>query len=308
MIQGVRVKFLLAAVLLLAMIGCGGSSSPSSSSNATVSNWQFSLVQEWPRPETALGVSGFLKLTGSGVTGSVNVPPSSQNGKCAGTAAVTGTISQSNVTLSLNEGGTVTNLTGTMSSDGKSMTGSYSGLGGGCFTVPTTGTWTAVQVPPLTGNFTGQITQSFYMALLTGAQPPAPVTVSGSLSQGTNDGAASNATLTGIINAESYPCFRTVSVTGTITGQNVYLTVYSYTGAPIGTIGLPPSTAGGGGAPATVVADASGVSLVGSGPGTSGLALGELSSAQGAFGPCPALNSTAGPVPADSAAITLTLQ
>ena len=173
----------LLATTFLSFAGCGGSSS-SSSSSVNTNNWQFSLIQEEPRPQTTLPVTGFLNQSKSAISGSMVVPTSTQNGKCGGVAIVDGTIDGHNVAINLNEGGTIINLTGSLSSDGKSMTGSYSGIGGGCFTAPTTGTWSAEQVPPLNGNFTGTLSNSTYMTLLTGIQPPAPINATGHLTQG----------------------------------------------------------------------------------------------------------------------------
>lgn len=222
--------------------------------------------------------------------------PSSQNLKCGGVGVLSGAVDGQTVTLAINEGGTTINLSGTLSSDGKSMSGNFAGLNGGCYTSPTSGTWTASLIPPITGSFTGTITNSLYMTLLTGANPPAPIAVSGMLTQVGGTG-SSNASVTGTITAVDYPCFRTASVSGTISGQNVYLLVFGFDGQQIGEIGAPPS------APATVVVQSTGVSLVGANPGTSGLALGGTS-VTGSFGPCPAIVTTQGSVPYDQAAFT----
>lgn len=288
-------------ILALTLVSCGGSGSSSSPQSGPLSgNWQITLTQEYPRPQVLLSVSGFLSQSASAVTGSLQVPQSSQNGHCAGVAALTGAVSGQTANFVIDNGGAELNLTGTVSSDQKSISGSYSGQAGGCFTTPTTGTWMASLIPPLNGNFTGTLTSSSYMALLTGQSPPAPVAVVGSFTQ-TGGAGSSNATLTGTIQASGYPCFRTASFSGTISGANVYLQVFGYDSTLLGTIGLPP------GAPATVVVDSQGgVSLVGSGPGTSGLALGAVAAGK-TFGPCPPLQTSNGSVPNDAAAISLSL-
>jgi hypothetical protein len=300
-------SLLALCLVLLGVMRCGGGSAPIASGGPLAGNWQLNLKQEFPRPPStnAVSASGFLSQTGSTVTGSVQVPPSPQNNKCAGVGTVTGTVSGQNTTLVINNGGTELNLIGTLSSDEKSMTGSYTGPGGGCFTTPTSGTWTASLIPPLSGNFTGTITGSNYMSILTGTNTGnvAPIPVSGTLMQVGGPG-SSNATLTGTISATGYPCFTNATFTGTISGANVYLLVFGFNSQQIGTVGVPPTTSSTG-TPATVVVDQNSVSLVGS-----TYALGQPNGPGGnPFGPCPPITNPAGgaSVPNDSATITLTL-
>jgi hypothetical protein len=256
--------------LLLTLTACGGgtSSASSASSGPLAGNWQMVLLQE---NQTSLSISGFLAETNDTLTGSVQVPTLGNQNRCGGVSPLTGTVNGQNVTFSVNEFGTTVTFTGTISSDNKSMSGDFQGLGGACLTQPTTGTWNAFLIPPLNGNFSGTI-NSAYMELLQGLQSPVPVAVSGSFSQSANAG-ASNASLSGTITAVGYPCFTTVSVAGTISGQNVYLQIYNYNGEQIGTLGALA-------APATVVVGTSGLSLVDA--SSSGLLL-ESSTP----GPCP---------------------
>jgi hypothetical protein len=273
------------AVLLLVMAACGKGSTPPPTSGPLTGNWQLDLLQEEPRPQNSLSVSGFLVQAENALTGSVQVPPVAGQHNCGGIASVTGTVSGQSVTLSVNEGGTTLNLTGTLSSDGKSMSGDYQGPGGGCFTVPTTGTFNSFLIPPLNGNFTGTISNSTYMTLVTGASPAAPIAVSGAITQSTNAD-ASNATLTGTITAVDYPCFSTALLSGTISGQNVYLNIFGYNGVQIGTLGQSSGAAGVPGSPATVVVGSSGISLVDT--SNVGLFLG-ANTGTGTVGPCPGL-------------------
>jgi hypothetical protein len=285
---------LLAA--LLTLIACGGTSSTSSAASGPLAgNWQMVLLP-YPQTNGSLSVSGFLAETNNTLTGSVQVPPLGQNDRCGGVASLTGTVSGQNVTFSVDEFGTTVNFTGTISSDNVSMSGDFQGMGGACQTTPTTGTWNAFLIPSLTGNFTGTI-NSTYMELLQGLQNPVPVAVSGSLSQGTNAG-TSNATLTGTITAVGYPCFTTASLTGTISGQNVYLQIYDYNGEQIGRIGTPSSSENGSGAaPATVVVDSTGFSLLDTDP--DGLFLGINTP-----GPCPPISP--GPLTIDNGPVAFT--
>jgi hypothetical protein len=252
-------------------------------SSGLTGNWQLDLLQEEPRPQTPLSVSGFVVDSNNALTGSVEVPAVAGQHNCGGIGSLTGTVSGQNVTIAVNEGGTTLNFTGSISADGKSMSGDYQGPGGGCYTTSTTGTWNAFLIPPLSGNFTGTI-ESSYMQILQAASTPVPVTVSGSITQSTNAGTG-NATLTGTISAVGYPCFSAASLSGTISGQNVYLNIFGYNGVQIGTLGQP-GTVGAAGSPATVVVQSGKVSLVDT--NNTGLFLGAFTGT-GTVGPCPPL-------------------
>ncbi len=296
------VAALFLAFVLFLVSSCGGGGSSSSQNGPLSGNWQLAFQQEFPHPPITFPVSGFLLQSKNSVTGSFVVP-----GDCSGAGPVTGTLSGQSVTLTINEGGSTLTLTGQVSSDNKSMAGSYAGVGGGCGATSTTGTWSAILVPPLTGNFTGTISNSTYMELVTGVTPPAPIMVSGTMTQSSNIG-ASNASLSGTITATTYPCFYTASLTGTITGQNVDLTVYGL-GPQIGYIGQNPTS--GLGTPAMVTADAgSALSLTATNTGNGdGLELGILTEGVSS-GPCPqVLDGTLGiEIENDSADVSLTFQ
>ena len=293
------------ALLLLLSASCGGGSGSGSSSNAPdgplSGNWQLNLVQNYPAPQTLLSVSGFLVESSSGLTGSVQGPTIiSPNGKrdCGGVGPVVGTITGQSVTFSLSPGGTVFDFTGSISSDNTTMSGSYQALGGACFTKPTSGSWSASLIPPLNGTFAGTLSNSEYMTLLTGVSPPAPIAVSGTFAQTENFG-ASNATLTGTINAVGYPCFQSVSVSGTISGQNVILSVFGYGGTQIGVLG----TSSG---PAVAASGPDGITL--STVGTNGtLTLGKVS-ATTSVGPCPPLNGGSGTKVGDTTVVSFSFQ
>jgi hypothetical protein len=272
------------ALVLLVLAACGGGNSPTPPANVLTGNWQMNLLQEEPRPQNSLSVSGFLVQASEALTGSVQVPAVAAGQNCGGVSVLNGTINGQNVTFSINEGGTALNFTGTIASNNQSMAGDYEGPGGGCFTTPTSGSWSALLIPPLNGSFTGTLANSSYMTLVNGVVPPVPISVTGKLTQSANTG-ESNAALTGTITASGYPCFTTVSVTGTISGANVILALFSYNDQQIGTIGLT-------NAPATISLESSGFMLTGVG-GTSGLRLGGTTPS-GSFGPCPAVFNQGG--------------
>lgn len=287
------------ACALALFSGCGSSNTPSSStSGALTGNWQLSLLQEEPHPKQTLGVSGFLQQSGGSITGSVVFPQFNSNASCAGIAVVTGTVNGQSIQFSADQGGAVLNFTGSISSDNQNLSGSYDGSGSGCFEAATTGTWSGFLVPSLSGSFTGTLSDSSYMSLVSGITPPLPVAVSGELTQSPNIG-ASNATLQGTISAVGYPCFSTASMTGTISGVNVILSLFGANGEQIGTIGLK-------GAPALVSVESNGFTLTGA-AGTSGLALGGTT-ATGPFGPCPPLLHEGAPQPNDTANVSFAFQ
>jgi hypothetical protein len=255
---------------LLACAACGGSSS-SSTTGALNGNWQINLQQDYPTQQ-AFSASGFLAESGGTVTGSVVVPVAS-DGDCGGPGPVSGTLSGQSVSFSINQGGDILSFTGTVSGN-NSMSGDYQESGACYLTHPATGTWTATLIPSVSGNFTGSFTNSQYMGLLNNTNSPAPILVSGSLSQSSNAG-GSEASVNGTITAVGYPCFATATVTGTITGQSMLLTLYADTGEQIGTLGNV-------GAPMVVASGSGGTSVTGN------LILGG-STESGSFGPCPAI-------------------
>jgi hypothetical protein len=290
------------ALFLLLVTACGGGNSPNSTTNGVIGplngNWQLNLLQQYPVPVITLSASGFLIQSKNSLTGSIQVPPIGLNSatNCAGVGQLNGTISGQSIAFSINPGGTTYNFTGTISSDFTSMSGDYQALGGACYTEPTTGTWNALLIPPLNGNFTGEI-NSGYMGSLTGSAGLVPVKVSGTLSQTPNTG-GNNASLSGTIIAQGYPCFATASLTGTVSGNTVILSIFGYNGDLIGSIGNANIS------PAVVTASSTGINI--STLDNSGYALGNSSS-----GPCPSIDpiSSLQPSPtSDEGGISLTFE
>jgi len=271
------------SLFLFICIGCGSKSSTSTNGPLT-GNWQLNLTQNYPTPSAQLSASGFLVQASNSLTGSVQGPViigASEFHECGGQGPLTGTISGQDVTFSLTPGGATLQFAGAISSDNTSMSGTYQGLSGACYNQSSTsGTFTAQLVPPLNGSFTGTLNSGNYMEALNGSTTPVPVSVSGSFTQSPNAD-SSSATLTGTITAAGYPCFTTASMVGTISGQAVYLAIYSYNGQQIGTIGTLGSF-GLPGSPATVELSSSGMALTDSNP--TGFDL-NISS------PCPAVNN-----------------
>jgi hypothetical protein len=297
---------MLAVTLLAAFVfvhsGCGNSPVSSPSVGALSGNWQFNLLKNYPFQQEQLSASGFLQQSNGNLTGSVQGPTTiNTNGTatCGGTGPLTGSVNNQTVSFTLNPGGTTINFTGTISPDQKSMSGSYEALGGGCYSYPTSGIWTAFLIPPLNGKFTGTIDSSYMGALAgLGVGASVPLSVSGSFAQGPSAG-SSAATLTGTITAAGYPCFTTASLTGTISGQNIYLSVYGYNGLQIGTIGQILAS-GASTSPATLTVTSTGLVVTGS-TSTSGFFI-DLGN------PCPAVNQLGKSLTTDSGGITLNVQ
>jgi hypothetical protein len=257
--------WLLAALMFS---GCGGSHSSSSSQNSgpLAGNWQFVLASPADgsflgspnpacssTPGTTLPIcsGGFLLQNKGSVTGalvySIELPPSQNGGSptlCnSGSAPVTGTINGQNVTLTAVAGTQTFTLTGTLSSDGSTMMGTYASTDGkGCGTAQSGLQWTATSVQPLTGSVQGifhSVAGNFHTAtgdvLVISNQDFA---VSGDLTQGANIG-ASNATVTGTLNFQGYPCLDSAFVNGQISGNSVILQIIASNGLNAGQIGSP---------------------------------------------------------------------
>jgi hypothetical protein len=275
--EAARLYLFLLIILALTLTSCGGSGRTTSAQDdrQVRGNWQFSL-------KTTTGDSfvgsplqgGFLVKRNGSITGqigfSIVLPPSSSGGAnttCnSGTATVTGTVSGQSVnltavvgTLDANGNQTTQTLTltgGTLSSDNSSiqsgtytLTAGYANVNGqlvACGVAQDAGTWSATLVPPLTGGF-----QGFFHSTTGTSFANQDFAVSGTLTQGPNTGAAS-ATVTGTLLFQDpvtllndYPCLTTVSVNGTISGNNVLLQLFSTNGTVVGQIGQTPAATSG---------------------------------------------------------------
>jgi hypothetical protein len=259
--------------------GGGGSSDPQQ--NALLSgNWQFTMAPQRGNAGDATfngGLQGgfFLQSNGSvtGQTVYTITSSTSITGPCnSGTAPVSVTLSGANVIITEVAGTQTFTLTGTLSSDGSTMTGTYTSTAGtaadgsACGYAESGLSWSAVSVPPLTGSITGNFHSGGSgdnSGLLNQDFP-----VTGTLAQGPNTG-ASNATVTGTLSfvdsltgLSNYPCIPAgyVSVNGQISGNTVILQLIDLNGANDGQIGIPLSQVGlnGGLAPVTFDSTTSG--------------------------------------------------
>ena len=259
---GARVKSLMLLLLAGTMMltGCGGGSSSGSENTATLSgNWQFTMANQVaspPNPEYTGGLQGgFLLQNNGSVTGGAAYSVYMQQLliPCnSGSAAVTGTITGQNVTLTAAAGTQTFTFTGILSFDGSTMAGTYAstagtaGDGAPCGSAETGLQWSAILVPSITGSIQGTFHSTGGAAGLSNRDFP----VSGSLTQAENGG-ASNATVTGTLNfiaqgttVSDYPCLNSASVYGQISGNSVTLQIVGADQSILGEIGEPAESNG----------------------------------------------------------------
>jgi hypothetical protein len=163
------------------------------------------LQQNTPSTTTATE-SGFLLQSGSSITGELL---SSNQSECTGLGSVQGTVSGSDIDITVNQIGQTVTLTGTAASDGSSMAGTYSILASSC-SGSATGTWTASPVKPITGTYEATLNSNLfgvYGYVIT-------------VTQGPNTG-VSIATLSGMMTSTNAPCGNSLSVSGVVSGTSV---------------------------------------------------------------------------------------
>jgi hypothetical protein len=208
-------------------LSCGGSkgAGTSSTSSAISGNWQITLTRHNSTEQWTF--SGFLMQSGSTVNGSFVLGVG-----CQGVGPVTGTIDGQNLQLTVGSFGQDFNLSATLpsgSSTATTMSGQFSTLPGACVDFTSSGTWTAIRIPPLSGSFQG--------SFIAGGAGGITINVIGTLTQGPNIG-ASNATLSGTMAATGAPAFCSyigqTTVTGVISGTSATLNFYGPDGTLIG--------------------------------------------------------------------------
>lgn len=246
-----KTRLVLVLVSFVGLWGCGGNSSGNSSSaGAQVSgNWQFSLTAPQDNSFSGGLEGGFLLQDNGTVKGQVvyslsvpNAGSSPPTIPCAGSAAVTGTVSGQSVTLTAVAASQTFALTGNLSADGSTMTGTYNTAATpNCGTAQTGLQWSAKLVRPLSGAVQGNI-----HATENTGDPAAEqdFVVTGFLTQGPNTGASKTA-VTGTLNFQGYPCLDTASVSGQISGSSVVLQLIGQNGLVVGQIGTIPGSASG---------------------------------------------------------------
>jgi hypothetical protein len=254
--------FVLASLMVWS--ACGGNTSSQSQNSAPIAgNWQFTMAT--PSDDSFQGgmQGGFLLQNNESVTGqlvyAISLPAQSGGSPTlcnAGSAAVTGTISGPDVTLTAVATPQTFTFTGSLSANGSTMMGTYTSTDGqGCGTSQSGLQWSAISVPPVTGAIQGNFHSSLNPALRNQVFP-----VTGTLTQSANIG-ASNATVTGSLNFQGYPCLTSASVNGQISGNSVILQIIAPTGLTVGRIGAPAGFSNP--SPVTFVSSAAGTVLEG---------------------------------------------
>ena len=157
---------------------------------------------------------------------------------------MSGTFDGKTLQLTIGSFGQDFSLTGAPASGSSktpSLQGQFSTLSGACLGFSSTGTWSAVSIPPLS--------TSFHASFVPAGVSSVPITVAGTLTQGANVG-ASNATLLGTMNPVGSQDFCAYigtgsTVTGTISGTSVVLNIFAPDGSQIGQVpgfGFPVAT------------------------------------------------------------------
>ncbi len=269
---------LLAGTMMLAACGSSSSGGGSQIPLTLAGNWQFTMA---PPPDGSFtgGLQGGFLLEKSGdVTGgatyAVSLP--GQLIPCnMGSATITGSINGQDVALTAVAGTQTFALTGTLSLDSSTMSGTYTstqgtaGNGSICGTAQTGLQWSAVLVQPLTGPVQG----SFHSAGGAAGLSEQDFLLTGALTQAANTG-ASSAAITGNLNflnsitgLSDYPCFTLATVNGAISGNSVTLQITATDGSSVGLIGEPVGSYGSTGVnPVTFDSVSGGYVLHGAGP------------------------------------------
>ena len=214
--------------LLLFLTACGGGSGSggprtfSESFSWISGNWQMTLSTT-----DALGItktktqSGFLVVDKNGITGNLlftDIP-------CSQTGAVTGTVSDQQILLSVNGPGLSITMDGLPGSNFVSMSGDYTISTSPCGIVEV-GTWKASLVQPPAGNFQGIFVSNDNGLIF-------PVTAQ--INQGPNTG-ASSASLSGSLTVTGSPCLTTVNISGLISGTSVVMNLLDSSGNQVGSL------------------------------------------------------------------------
>jgi hypothetical protein len=176
-------------VVSLMLVGCGGGSGHSGSSNPSGGSTQ-SIQGSWEIVATSITLPGLQSFIEADLTQSGNNLSAGskqlliltvQGGManvdlCSTQLSASGSLNGTALTGTLTEGSQSVRITGTLSGDGKSATGTYQSDAGGC-TQGDSGTFTATSVSTLSGSFSGTLKDNFNNS--------APITVQ--LSQGTDE-------------------------------------------------------------------------------------------------------------------------
>jgi hypothetical protein len=216
-----KIAFLLALAGLTGSCGSSGNPSTSATAGPLTGNWQMTLT-DTSTNSVAKSQSGSLIQTGNAVTGGLLLT----DAPCTGIGAVSGTVTGTAVSLSLNPVGVSVNLTGTLAASPAALSGAYTILSTGCqgsAVVPESGTFTASLVSPLQGSVSGAFTSQDGASTypITGTLTQAPITASATTS------------LSGTLAFTGF-CYPSVNLLGSISGTSVVMNLVLTDGSSIG--------------------------------------------------------------------------
>jgi hypothetical protein len=202
--------------------GCGGKQIPFDQGVVT-GNWQVKMVADVTGNQRNGG--GFLGQVGQGVNGAFVLA-----GSCAGTGNVSGTVDRQSVTLKFGQTGQSLALTGLLSTDGSTMTGTYTNDVTTCGLIET-GMWTATLVQPVQGSFNATFTSN---------QGAGPVHLVGTLTQQPKPNGGTLALITGPLTSTDSTCLVSpsglpITLTGSITGTEIAFTAADPQNSGLGT-------------------------------------------------------------------------
>jgi hypothetical protein len=265
---------LLTLSLAMALVACGSSGTNSQLPLTLSGNWQFTMAEQLNTdaslPSFTGGLQGgFLIQNGSTVSGQMTFatttqPPFGSGGtptQCnSGVTPISGTISGQTVNLTAQSVGAQTfTLTGTLSLDGSTISGTFTSTDGAGCGIAAAASWSASLIPILTST---SVQGTFHSMGGTAGLTEQEFAVSGALLQGTNTG-ASSATVTGNLSfgGSGYPCFAGVTVSGQISGNTVSLQIIGSNNATVGQLGQSFTGSASGLQPLTLVATSGGYVL-----------------------------------------------
>jgi hypothetical protein len=167
-------------------------------------NWFFSVQSSSDGGQGTF--SGTIIQNGPNISASWNTPGNS----CAKTVALEGTLNANSITASLNGNGQIVSVTGTISTDGNSASGSYS-VPGGCANADT-GTWSGTR----SGNGSAAPTNiaGNWSFLSTSSKVVGQVSFTGTVVQ-TGSG------ISGAFDISGTPCAQTGSLAGTLNANSI---------------------------------------------------------------------------------------
>jgi hypothetical protein len=194
--------------------GCDATNSQPSTGGPLSGNWQVTLQNG----TTSLSQSGFVLQAGETIGGQFLL-----SGDCAGIGTVQGEVNGTSVSLTVNQPAQTIGLTGSVGTNGTSLSGDYSILGAGCGTSEV-GTWTAEHITDVTGSFTGSFVSN---------RNSQTSDFAGTLIQSANTG-ASHANMSGSMTSSNAPCFADASISGMISGESVLLNFSTADGVALG--------------------------------------------------------------------------